>query len=108
MTYLIDKVEIRALPKRPSTTSTPHNTEIEMNAIASPANDTFFADWRTFESTHRIRVVKVMTDSLETTWDDDRISRYHFLWLRDNCPCSSASIRVLANKCSRWWMPRMT
>ena len=59
-----------------------------MNAIASPATETFSADWRTFESTHRLRAVKVLTDSLEATWDDDRISHYHFLWLRDNCPCS--------------------
>jgi len=59
-----------------------------MNAIASPANETFSADWRTFESTHRLQDVQLLTDSLETTWDDDRISHYHFLWLRDNCPCS--------------------
>jgi len=61
--------------------------EIKMNAIARPANETFSADWRTFDSIHRIQAVKVLTDSLETTWDDDRISHYHFLWLRDNCPC---------------------
>lgn len=59
-----------------------------MNAIASPVNETFSADWRTFESIHRLRRVNLLADGLETLWDDDRISQYHFLWLRDNCPCS--------------------
>ena len=62
--------------------------EININAVASPANETFSADWRTFESAHRLRSVTLLTDSVETTWDDARISSYHFLWLRDNCPCS--------------------
>ena len=68
-------------------TNAQHNKGIHMNAIARPANETFSADWRTFESTHRLRKVKILADNLETTWDDDRISSYHFLWLRDNCPC---------------------
>src|SRR5476649_627098 len=65
--------------------STPRG--IHMNAIASPATDIFSADWRTFDSTHLLCKVAILADSLETTWDDDRISSYHFLWLRDNCPC---------------------
>lgn len=58
-----------------------------MNEIASPANDTFSADWRNFASTRRLKTANVLADSLEVKWDDDRISHYHFLWLRDNCPC---------------------
>ncbi|WP_438397347.1 TauD/TfdA family dioxygenase [Caballeronia sp. DA-9] len=59
-----------------------------MSENQNPVIETFAADWRTFETTHRIRTYKVLSDSLETTWDDERISNYHFLWLRDNCPCS--------------------
>lgn len=28
------------------------------------------------------------TDSLQVTWDDGHISHFHYIWLRDNCPCA--------------------
>ncbi|WP_119303993.1 TauD/TfdA family dioxygenase [Dongia deserti] len=37
----------------------------------------------------RIIQVSHSPDELLLTWDDGRFSRFHALWLRDNCPCPS-------------------
>jgi gamma-butyrobetaine dioxygenase len=36
-----------------------------------------------------VRHVETLSDQLVVTWDDGTISRFHHLWLRDNCPCPS-------------------
>ena len=28
-------------------------------------------------------------ETLRVTWDDGHISHFHYIWLRDNCPCSN-------------------
>lgn len=34
-------------------------------------------------------IVNSSTDGkkVEVRWNDDHLSKFHFLWLRDNCPC---------------------
>jgi len=38
--------------------------------------------------------VKSWTDSLETTWDDDRISHYHFLWAARQLPVLPSAVHL--------------
>ena len=33
-----------------------------------------------------LKTVTTGQHHLELTWSDDKVSRFHFLWLRDNCP----------------------
>jgi gamma-butyrobetaine dioxygenase len=37
----------------------------------------------------RINQISHSPDEVLLTWDDGRFSRFHVLWLRDNCPCPS-------------------
>jgi gamma-butyrobetaine dioxygenase len=37
----------------------------------------------------RITQASHSADELVLSWDDGRTSRFHVLWLRDNCPCST-------------------
>ncbi|MFI8480826.1 gamma-butyrobetaine dioxygenase [Pseudomonas sp. NPDC078700] len=58
-----------------------------MSATQQAVLESFSADWRDFPVLNRPVKSRVHSDSVEVEWDDDRVSEYHFLWLRDNCPC---------------------
>ena len=46
------------------------------------------ADWRTYPVTHAVADVTVEGDAARVRWTDGRSSAFHFVWLRDNCPCA--------------------
>jgi len=54
--------------------------------VSGPADMLDLASDRT---DRRIVQVTHAPDEVEIAWDDARISRFHALWLRDNCPCPS-------------------
>jgi gamma-butyrobetaine dioxygenase len=58
-----------------------------MSAIQHTESETFAADWRDFPLLSHAREARLLSDGIEVVWDDHRASHYHFLWLRDNCPC---------------------
>ncbi|HLY52964.1 MAG TPA: TauD/TfdA family dioxygenase, partial [Steroidobacteraceae bacterium] len=47
------------------------------------------SDLARFETERRIEAVEHELHALTIHWDDGRESRFHALWLRDNCPCSA-------------------
>lgn len=51
-----------------------------MNAIA---------DYRTYPLISPITAIETGDDRVAITWGDARVSPFHFVWLRDNCPCST-------------------
>jgi gamma-butyrobetaine dioxygenase len=46
------------------------------------------ADWRIFPASAKVSVVDTEAVMVRVTWDDGRVSRFHVMWLRDNCPCT--------------------
>lgn len=62
-------------------------------AAASPVCDDLnlaapIPDFDRYPVAHTIRHVMPWTDGAEVRWSDGHNSRFHALWLRDNCPCS--------------------
>jgi len=52
------------------------------------------ADWRTYKvNTVPVGLAQHST-ILEVTWSDERVSPFHYLWLRDNCPCPTCVFPV--------------
>lgn len=45
------------------------------------------ADWRSYPVTTVPVALTLHPGSLQVTWSDGRVSPFHDLWLRDNCPC---------------------
>ena len=45
------------------------------------------ADLARLETTHELEAVEYDTERLTLRWDDGHASRFHSLWLRDNCAC---------------------
>lgn len=58
-----------------------------MSAIEQAELENFSADWRDFPVLNRALTSRLQSDGIAVEWDDKRVSHYHFLWLRDNCPC---------------------
>jgi gamma-butyrobetaine dioxygenase len=52
------------------------------------------SDYRTYTLVSTVERVRKLADSIEVTWADNRVSRFHNLWLRDNCPCSECNYSV--------------
>ncbi|AMB83827.1 gamma-butyrobetaine dioxygenase [Pseudomonas agarici] len=50
-------------------------------------NTAAFADFRSYPLISALTAVHPLADRLEVHWADGRISPYHHVWLRDNCPC---------------------
>ncbi|NWA04690.1 gamma-butyrobetaine dioxygenase [Pseudomonas gingeri] len=46
-----------------------------------------FADFRSYPLISALTAVHPLADRIEVYWADGRISPYHHVWLRDNCPC---------------------
>ena len=46
------------------------------------------ADFVDYPILHHIQNLQPDREAIEVTWSDGHLSRYHHLWLRDNCPCS--------------------
>lgn len=47
------------------------------------------ADWRSYPTSTLPVGLALTPASVEVTWADGRISPFHHLWLRDNCPCQT-------------------
>ncbi len=45
-------------------------------------------DFDTYPVEFTIATVEVQPAAVEVGWSDGRISRFHHIWLRDNCPCA--------------------
>jgi len=45
------------------------------------------ADFRTYPLISALSGVQNLTDRVSIAWADGRISPFHHVWLRDNCPC---------------------
>ena len=45
------------------------------------------ADWRIYPVNSLPVALQRQPDGVEVTWSDARVSLFHHLWLRDNCPC---------------------
>ncbi|MFJ3485747.1 gamma-butyrobetaine dioxygenase [Pseudomonas sp. NPDC090202] len=56
-----------------------------MNAIA---------DYRRYPLISPLLDARLQPDLIEVTWADQRRSPFHFLWLRDNCPCPQCVYNV--------------
>jgi gamma-butyrobetaine dioxygenase len=46
-----------------------------------------FADFRSYPLISALTAAHPLADRIEVYWADGRISPYHHVWLRDNCPC---------------------
>ncbi|WP_338522328.1 gamma-butyrobetaine dioxygenase [Pseudomonas batumici] len=46
-----------------------------------------FADFRSYPLISTLTAAHPLADRIEVYWADGRISPYHHVWLRDNCPC---------------------
>ncbi|MDX1528738.1 MAG: TauD/TfdA family dioxygenase [Gammaproteobacteria bacterium] len=44
-------------------------------------------DFGVWPQTHRIEKAAIDSDTVRIQWNDGRLSRYHFRWLRDGCAC---------------------
>ncbi|WP_020682371.1 gamma-butyrobetaine dioxygenase [Marinobacterium rhizophilum] len=55
---------------------------IENNATFETAGYSHYA------VSHRPQRIDIGAESLGLVWDDGHVSEFHYLWLRDNCPCS--------------------
>jgi gamma-butyrobetaine dioxygenase len=47
------------------------------------------ADFQPYPLRHGIAGLDARASALEVTWDDGHASRFHYLWLRDNCRCAT-------------------
>lgn len=52
------------------------------------------ADWRTYRLTAALASLRPLDNRLEVLWADGRVSPFHHLWLRDNCPCGECVYSV--------------
>ncbi|HEC56223.1 MAG TPA: gamma-butyrobetaine dioxygenase [Gammaproteobacteria bacterium] len=46
------------------------------------------ADYRVYPLISSLETVECLEDRVHVKWADQRLSPFHYLWLRDNCPCS--------------------
>ncbi|MHC8323542.1 gamma-butyrobetaine dioxygenase [Pseudomonas sp. GB2N2] len=53
-----------------------------------------FADFRTYPLISALVGVQALADRVQVTWADDRVSPFHYQWLRDTCPCSQCVYTV--------------
>ena len=60
---------------------------MESGATASPVID--MGDLMPYASARRIAGLAEEERALAVTWDDGHESRYHYMWLRDNCACTA-------------------
>jgi gamma-butyrobetaine dioxygenase len=52
------------------------------------------ADFRTYPLISALSGVQNLTDRVSIAWADGRISPFHHVWLRDNCPCEQCVYTV--------------
>ncbi|WP_202371004.1 gamma-butyrobetaine dioxygenase [Pseudomonas sp. MWU318] len=52
------------------------------------------ADFRTYPLISALSGVQNLTDRVSIAWADGRISPFHHVWLRDNCPCEQCVYNV--------------
>lgn len=52
------------------------------------------ADFRTYPLISALSGVQNLTDRVSLAWADGRISPFHHVWLRDNCPCEQCVYNV--------------
>ncbi|WP_130927180.1 gamma-butyrobetaine dioxygenase [Pseudomonas sp. Sample_14] len=52
------------------------------------------ADFRTYPLISALGGVQGLADRVVIEWADDRVSPFHHLWLRDNCPCDQCVYSV--------------
>ena len=45
-------------------------------------------DFDTYPTEVTLTDVALFPGWIETTWSDGRVTRFHHIWLRDNCPCA--------------------
>lgn len=45
------------------------------------------ADYRVYPLISALKAVQCLQNLVQVTWEDQRVSPFHNLWLRDNCPC---------------------
>lgn len=53
-----------------------------------------FADFRTYPLISALSGVQNLTDRVSLDWADGRVSPFHHVWLRDNCPCEQCVYTV--------------
>src|SRR4051794_41972820 len=44
-------------------------------------------DHAVYPTPHRLTAARMTDNLVQLHWSDGRISRFHAVWLRDNCPC---------------------
>jgi gamma-butyrobetaine dioxygenase len=59
---------------------------LSMNQIRPKRIDTML-DLASYPIKHRIERVALVNNQAIVDWSDGRQSRFHALWLRDNCAC---------------------
>jgi len=52
------------------------------------------ADFRTYPLISALSGVQNLTDRVSLAWADGRVSPFHHVWLRDNCPCEQCVYTV--------------
>ncbi|WP_119462068.1 TauD/TfdA family dioxygenase [Rhodospirillaceae bacterium SYSU D60014] len=57
------------------------------NAAAAPAAEAPIPDFDVYPVRHTIASAGPWSSGTELRWSDGHTSRFHGLWLRDNCPC---------------------
>ena len=58
-------------------------------APATRHQPNLMADLAPAPASHTVRQITHDAQALTLHWDDDRVSRFEAIWLRDNCPCPS-------------------
>ena len=61
----------------------------EMAASVASSPVSFIPDFCKYPVDYTIGSARPWTDGVQVHWSDDHVSRFHGLWLRDNCPCSN-------------------
>lgn len=65
-----------------------------MNLAQDPLESPDIADYRRYPVSTGLSALRPHTDHLEVEWSDTRVSPFHYLWLRDNCPCAQCVYAV--------------
>jgi hypothetical protein len=52
------------------------------------------ADFRTYPLISALSGVQSLADRVAIEWADGRVSPFHHVWLRDNCPCPQCVYNV--------------
>lgn len=65
-----------------------------MNLAQGPLESPDIADYRRYPISTGLNALRPRADYLEVEWSDTRISPFHYLWLRDNCPCAQCVYAV--------------